>query len=118
METRITRLLGIEHPVVQAGMAGGPTTPRLVAAVSEAGGLGTLGAAYMAPAAIRAAVGEIRALTQRHFTVNLFVLKPFAPSLYDPEEIASSLAAYREELRIEALGELSYAQSFEDQLAG
>ena len=110
-------MLGIEHPVVQAGMAGGPTTPRLVAAVSEAGGLGTLGAAYMAPAAIRAAVGEIRALTQKPFAVNLFVPEPFDPSLYDPEEIGASLAAYREELGIEAPGELSYAQSFEEQLA-
>ncbi len=117
METRITRLLGIEHPVVQAGMAGGPTTPRLVAAVSEAGGLGTLGAAYMTPGAIGTAVAEIRALTQKPFAVNLFVPEPFDPSLYDPEEIGASLAAYREELGIEAPGELSYAQSFEDQLA-
>ncbi len=117
METRITRLLGIEHPVVQAGMAGGPTTPRLVAAVSEAGGLGTLGAAYMTPAAIRMAVEEIRALTQKPFAVNLFVPEPFDPSAYDPEEIGASLAAYREELGIETPGELSYVQSFEDQLA-
>ena len=117
METRITRLLGIEHPVVQAGMAGGPTTPRLVAAVSEAGGLGTLGAAYMTPEAIRTAVAEIRGLTRKPFAVNLFVPEPFDPSLYDPEEIGASLAAYREELGIEAPGELSYAQSFEDQIA-
>ena len=111
-------MFGVEHPVVQAGMAGGPTTPRLVAAVSEAGGLGTLGAAYMTPEAIRTAVGEIRALTQRPFAVNLFVPEPFDPSLYDPEEIRASLAGYREELGIEApTGELSYAQSFEEQLA-
>ena len=117
METRVTRLLGIEHPVVQAGMAGGPTTPRLVAAVSEAGGLGTLGAAYMAPEAIRTAVREIRALTEKPFVVNLFVPEPFDPSLYDPEEIGASLASYREELGIEAPRELSYVQPFEDQLA-
>ncbi|WP_207955994.1 NAD(P)H-dependent flavin oxidoreductase [Rubrobacter marinus] len=117
METRITRLLGIEHPVVQAGMAGGPTTPRLVAAVSEAGGLGTLGAAYMTPAAIRSAVEGIRALTRKPFAVNLFVPEPFDPSLYDPQEIGASLARYREELGVEAPGELSYVQSFEDQLA-
>ena len=110
-------MLGIEHPVVQAGMAGGPTKPGLVAAVSEAGGLGTLGAAYMAPAAIRAAVGEIRALTEKPFAVNLFVPEPFDPALYDPEEIGASLAAYREELGIEAPGEFSYVQSFEDQVA-
>ena len=39
MNTRVTEALGIEHPIVQAPMAGGPTTPGLVAAVSNAGGL-------------------------------------------------------------------------------
>ena len=117
METRITRLFGVEHPVVQAGMAGGPTTPRLVAAVSGAGGLGTLGAAYMTPGAIRTAVAEIRALTQEPFAVNLFVPEPFNASLYDPEEIRASLAGYREDLGIEAPEEISFVQSFEDQLA-
>ena len=98
-------------------MAGGPTTPRLVAAVSEAGGLGTLGAAYMTPGAIRTAVAEIRDLTRAPFAVNLFVPEPFDASAYDPEEIKASLLAYREELGIEAPRELSYAQSFEDQIA-
>lgn len=46
-DTRATRMLGIEHPIVQAPMAGGPTTPELVAAVSNAGGLGSLGAAFL-----------------------------------------------------------------------
>ncbi|MEF3304846.1 NAD(P)H-dependent flavin oxidoreductase [Paenibacillus sp. GYB003] len=72
--TPLCRLLGIELPIVQAGMAGGPTTPELVAAVSEAGGLGTLGAAYMEPEAIREAVRAIRRLTAKPFGVNLFVV--------------------------------------------
>ncbi|HET6872132.1 MAG TPA: nitronate monooxygenase, partial [Sporolactobacillaceae bacterium] len=38
---------GVKYPIIQAGMAGGPTTPKLVAAVSEAGGLGTIGAGYL-----------------------------------------------------------------------
>ncbi len=98
-------------------MAGGPTTPRLVAAVSEAGGLGTLGAAYLTPDAIREAISAVRALTERPFAVNLFVPEVFDPSLYDPEE-AAPLARYREELGIEAPDEISsYAQPFEDQLA-
>lgn len=70
--TPLCRLLGIELPILQAGMAGGPTTPELVAAVSEAGGLGTLGAAYMEPEAIREAVRAIRRLTAKPFGVNLF----------------------------------------------
>ncbi len=48
--------LGIRHPVVLAGMAGGPTTPELVAAVSEAGGLGTFGLTGMTTDAVRDAV--------------------------------------------------------------
>ena len=113
---RLTNLLGIEHPIIQAGMAGGATTPELVAAVSEAGGLGTLGAAYMRPDAMRDAIGEIRSLTARPFAVNLFVPEPFDPSLYSPEEVNAPLARYREELGIEPPEELSYVQSFEDQL--
>lgn len=71
--TPLCRLLGIGLPIIQAGMAGGPTTPELVAAVSEAGGLGTLGAAYMEPEAIREAVRAIRRLTAKPFSVNVFV---------------------------------------------
>jgi nitronate monooxygenase len=45
----LSKRLGIEHPIIQAPMAGGPTTAELVAAVSNAGGLGSLGAAYLTP---------------------------------------------------------------------
>ncbi len=64
--------LGIEHPILLAPMAGGPGTPELVAAVSDAGGLGSLGAAYLAPDRIAEAIRRIRALTDRPFAVNLF----------------------------------------------
>ena len=47
--TDLTNRLGIRHPIIQAPMAGGGDTPRLVAAVSEAGGLGSIGAAYLTP---------------------------------------------------------------------
>lgn len=68
----LTRVLGIELPVIQGPMGGGPSTPELVAAVSNAGGLGSLGAAYLAPEQILDAVRRIRALTDRPFNVNLF----------------------------------------------
>ncbi|HSU15940.1 NAD(P)H-dependent flavin oxidoreductase [Longimicrobium sp.] len=64
--------LGIRHPIVLAPMGGGPSTPELVAAVSNAGGLGILGTAYMAPGQIADAIRRIRALTDRPFGVNLF----------------------------------------------
>ena len=117
LQTRVTKALEIEHPVVQAPMAGGPTTPELVAAVSNAGGLGSLGAAYLPPETLREQVREIRRRTQAPFNVNLFVPSPFEA---DPERIERSgelLARYRQELGIRTLGiPSSFEESFEDQL--
>ncbi|WP_047150722.1 NAD(P)H-dependent flavin oxidoreductase [Aneurinibacillus tyrosinisolvens] len=73
-ETELCNILNIRYPLIQAGMAGGPTTPELVAGVSRAGGLGSLGAAYMQPEAIREAIRSIRRVTDRPFAVNLFVV--------------------------------------------
>ena len=69
---QLLRRLGIGHPIVQGPMGGGPSTPELVAAVSNAGGLGSLGAAYLTPDQIVDALRRIRALTDRPFNVNLF----------------------------------------------
>ncbi len=71
--TRITKMLKIKYPIIQAPMAGGITSPELVAAVSNAGGLGSLGAGYMRAEEIRLAILRIRALTKKPFAVNLFV---------------------------------------------
>ncbi|HYL72724.1 MAG TPA: nitronate monooxygenase [Bryobacteraceae bacterium] len=68
----LTKRLGIEHPIIQGPMGGGPSTPELVAAVSNAGGLGSLGAAYLKPDQIADAIRKIRALTDKPFNVNLF----------------------------------------------
>jgi nitronate monooxygenase len=68
--------LGLDHPILQAPMAGGATTPELVTAVSEAGALGFVGAAYMAPDAITQAAAGIRSRTRRTFGVNLFAPMP------------------------------------------
>jgi nitronate monooxygenase len=70
--SRLLKILGVEHPIIQAPMAGGPTTPELVAAVSNAGGLGSLGAAYLTPDQIVEAIRQIRGLTREPFNVNLF----------------------------------------------
>src|SRR5579885_2377227 len=66
------RRLGVELPIVQAPMGGGPSTPELVAAVSNAGGLGSLGAPYLTPQQILDDIRRVRALTDRPFAVNLF----------------------------------------------
>jgi nitronate monooxygenase len=68
----ISTLLNIEIPIVLAPMAGGATTPELIAAVSNCGGLGSLGAALMTAEAIDAAITQIKNLTDRPFQVNLF----------------------------------------------
>jgi len=66
------RRLGIEHPVIAAPMGGGPSTPALVAAVSDAGGMGSVAGAYLAPAQLANEIRQVRALTGRPFAVNLF----------------------------------------------
>src|ERR1043166_7595441 len=59
-------------PVVLAPMGGGPSTPELAAAVSNAGGLGSLAAAYSSPERIQRDIALVRSLTKRPFAVNLF----------------------------------------------
>ncbi len=71
-DQRLCDLFGIEHPIIQAPMAGS-TTPELAAAVSEAGGLGSLGCASMTAAEVRNAAARLRARTNRPFNLNFFV---------------------------------------------
>ena len=120
MRTALTRLLGIEHPIIQAPMAGGPTTPALAAAVSNAGGLGTLGAAYLAPDTLRRAIAAVRTLTDRPFGINLFV--PETPGVTaTAEQIARAQALLnplRAELGLPSSPDMPpHANSFADQLA-
>jgi nitronate monooxygenase len=96
------QVFGIQHPIVLAPMAGGPSTPELVAAVSNAGGLGSLGAAYLAPAEIRDAIAAVRRLTDRPFAVNLFVPEPAPPDTSRAPEVQAWLAPYRAELGLPA----------------
>jgi nitronate monooxygenase len=69
---RLTEKLGIEYPIIQ-GPLGGLASQRLMAQVSNFGGLGSLGALSLAPAAIRDVIAETRSLTTRPFAVNLWV---------------------------------------------
>jgi len=70
MKTRMTELFGIKYPIMLAGM-NWLTTPKLVAAVSNAGGLGVLAGAQYNPEGLKKAIAEIRALTDKPFGVNL-----------------------------------------------
>ena len=73
MRTRLTDLLDIEHPIMLAGM-GGVSYYRLVAAVSEAGGIGTLGASTMTPEELPREMAAVRGLTDVpvHFQIPRF----------------------------------------------
>lgn len=82
-------------PIVLAPMAGGPSTPALCAAVSDAGGLGLIAGAYRAPAALAADIAAVRALTSAPFGVNLFVPRVDAVP-------GDELDAYLDHLRGEA----------------
>jgi NAD(P)H-dependent flavin oxidoreductase YrpB (nitropropane dioxygenase family) len=81
IHTKACEVLGIAHPVVQAGMGGG-SSPDLVAAVSEAGGLGILACSWTEPDDIRAQIADIRARTSKPFGVN-FVLHVTEPAKID-----------------------------------
>ena len=67
-------------PVIQGPMAGGACTPELVAAVSNAGGLGALPGSLLAPAVIEEQVNRIRSFTRRPFMLNFFVQGTPAPT--------------------------------------
>lgn len=73
--TRATTALGITQPVALGGMSSGFTDARLVAAVSEAGGLGILGVSRLEPDEITAAAAEIRTRTHRPFGLNLLLFE-------------------------------------------
>ncbi|MFC4108142.1 nitronate monooxygenase [Micromonospora zhanjiangensis] len=68
--------LGLRTPVVAAPMAGGPSTPELVTAVTEAGGLGFLAAGYRSAADLAGELARVRSLTGGAFGVNVFVPGP------------------------------------------
>jgi nitronate monooxygenase len=69
----LLQTLGIETPIMAAPMGGGPSTPELVAAVSNAGGMGWLAGAYLTPEQIVEQGQRVRELTDKPFGINLFV---------------------------------------------
>src|SRR6266404_105183 len=93
LHTPLCDLLGIEYPIVQAPMAGGPTTPELVSAVSAAGALGSFGHAYTAADAMRADAAAVRTRTARPFNLNLFVAPVVAEAPLEQQRAA--IAAVR-----------------------
>ena len=88
--TPLTNALGIDVPILLAPMAGGPTTPELVSAVSDAGGFGQFGAAYLSGDAIRDMASQLQSRTNKGFGINLFI--PEDPAVTDEESAAATAA--------------------------
>src|SRR5579883_824818 len=88
-DTPVARLFQVAVPIVLAPMAGEASTPEPAAAVSNGGGLGSLGAAYSSPDAIRRMIRATRGLTDKPFAVNLFVTTPEA---HDPAKVSAARA--------------------------
>lgn len=85
MKTEVTKILGIEYPVIQGGMAW-VAEANLAAAVSNAGGLGVIGAANAPAEWVREQIRVAKKLTEQPFGVNIMLMSPYA------EEIAKVVA--------------------------
>lgn len=107
-DTPLGRMLGLRLPVIQAPMAGGISTPRLAAAVCEAGGLGSIAGAMLSPDHLRSAIREVRSLTSKPYAVNLFAPLP-SPS-------TDRVAEWSQLTGVEA-GAPPPGPAFDDQLA-
>ncbi|MDM5357457.1 nitronate monooxygenase [Peribacillus sp. ACCC06369] len=100
----------LKYPIIQAPMAGGASTPKLAASVSNAGGLGFLAAGYKTAEEMKDEIGQTRQLTERPFGVNVFV-----PGNEVVDE--TLLSAYGEKIKKEAESvgaEVGKADSDED----
>ncbi len=82
MKTRITEMLGIKYPIIQGGMAWA-AEGTLAAAVSNAGGLGIIGAGAAPAEAVRKMIRDAKALTDKPFGVNVMLLSPEADEVAD-----------------------------------
>lgn len=95
MQTEVSRLLGIEYPIIQGGMAW-VAEYHLAAAVSEAGGLGLIGAANAPAEWVREQIREAKKLTDKPFGVNIMLMSPYA------EEVAK--VVYEEGVKVVTTG--------------
>lgn len=102
-DTSIKKTLGLAYPIIQGPFGGGVSSTQLVAAVSNAGGLGSFGANALSPAQITEVVADIRARTGKPFAINLWVMTEAEPALSAAtfEKIAGWFAPYYRELALE-----------------
>ena len=111
MKTRITELLGIEYPIFQAAMSWASSSAPLVVAVSNAGGMGVLGAGPLRPEDFKRCLQEIKEKTNKPFGVNIPLNSARAPELLDiayehkiPVMVASQGGPREQLARFRAIG--------------
>jgi nitronate monooxygenase len=118
--TPLSEKIGLRLPIIQAPMAGGPSTQELVAAVSAAGGLGSFGFAYVPPEEMRRQVAWVRAKTDRPFGINVFVAElPGAIDAASQRGALDAVAGYYAELGLPAPSPINppYGPDLDVQLA-
>ena len=118
--TPFSRQIGLRFPVIQAPMAGGPSSQELVAAVCAAGGLGSFGFAYTQPEDMKRQVAWVRGKTDRPLGINLFVAPLPSPIEAGAQRGAlDAVAGYYAELGLPAPAPVTppYAPDLEAQLA-
>ncbi len=113
---KLLNLLKIQHPIIQAPMAGGITTPELVAAVSECGGLGSIGAGLLNATALRQTIQNTRKLTQKPFAVNVFIPNPYQVDVKAMQVWQKYLEPIRQKLNISSPAITQYAPNFDAQM--
>ena len=105
-DRRLCDILNVEHPIILAPMSGA-TTPGMVAAVSNTGALGALGAASIAPVALHESIEQIRSFTNKPYGVNLFVPdhERYVPDKSREKAVCNLIQPYLDELGIKTAPE-------------
>src|SRR5689334_5312992 len=86
----------LDKPLIVAPMAGGPSTPELAAAVSNAGGLGFLAAGYLTPETVAGQIARVQELTEARHGINIFCLEERA---VDADALARYTASLQDDAR-------------------
>ena len=116
-KNKICELLNISYPIIQAPMAGGITTPELVASVANAGTLGSFAAGYLRPDEIRSSIKKIRMLTDKPFSVNVFISEKHHATIDQINQACAEIENACQELSIHIDPILPpYASSLEEQM--
>lgn len=100
--TKFSQSLNISYPIIQAPMAGGITTPRLVAASAQAGVLGMFGAGYMSPRQLSADIKQIPKSLRQRIGVNIFIPQSYQVDEAAIKKMKKHLAPYYAKYMIDA----------------